>query len=203
LKEQAVTGVPLTPEKKADAIRLAKTAAKFAADDAFSLARAGHVLSYIGHQYDRGASLVEEALALNPNLASAWYSRGFTALMCGEPARAAESFENLLKLSPLDPLRPFTWNGMAFALFHLGRFEEGYIYATKALQFRTDVHTLSALVLNSLGAGRIEEVRARAEQILELQPSFTVRSALQAFPTRSEAYRAKLAKAFEDAGFPA
>jgi hypothetical protein len=33
------------------------------------VARCGHVLAYLGHEYDRGASLVEQAVALNPNLA--------------------------------------------------------------------------------------------------------------------------------------
>jgi len=40
------------------------------------LARAGHVLTYLGREYDRGTSMVEQAVALNPNLVIAWYSLG-------------------------------------------------------------------------------------------------------------------------------
>jgi tetratricopeptide (TPR) repeat protein len=202
LKGHATKGVFLSAEKRAEAVHLANAAAKLAADDAFSLARSGHVLSYIGHQYDRGASLIEDALTLNPNLASAWYSRGFVALMCGEAERATESFNRLLRLSPLDPLRVNAWNGNSFALFVLGRYEEGRTYATKALQFYTDIHTLASLVLNCVGAGRAEEAKEGAAQILELQPNFTVAGAMQAFPTRSEAYRAQMAAALKEAGIP-
>ena len=54
---------------------------------------AGHVLTYLGHEYERGAAMVEQAVALNPNLAVAWYSRGWVSLMRGEAERAVESFE--------------------------------------------------------------------------------------------------------------
>lgn len=86
LKELGEEGA-LTAEKKIDAIHLANEALGSTTDDAFAMARAGHVLGYIGHQYDRGASIIEQAIQLNPNLASAWYSRGFAALMCGEAER--------------------------------------------------------------------------------------------------------------------
>jgi tetratricopeptide (TPR) repeat protein len=64
--EQGISGAPLGAEKRAEAIRLANLATRVASDDAFTLARAGHVLTYIGREYDRGASMVEQAAALNP-----------------------------------------------------------------------------------------------------------------------------------------
>jgi tetratricopeptide (TPR) repeat protein len=102
--QQAIGGLPLTEEMTTESIRLANIASKQATEDAFALARAGHVLTYLGHEYDRGASLVEEAIALNPNLAVAWYSRGWVAVMCGEAERAIESFDRMIRLSPLDTL---------------------------------------------------------------------------------------------------
>ena len=86
--------------------------------------------------------MTAEAVALNPNLATAWHSQGWVALMCDEPERAIEAFERLLRLSPLDPLRPWVWNGTAFALFCLGRYVEGCDAANKSLQFRADAHSL-------------------------------------------------------------
>jgi adenylate cyclase len=56
LLQQSISGVPLTAETRADAIRLANLGSKLARDDAFTLARSGHVLTYLGHEYDRGAS---------------------------------------------------------------------------------------------------------------------------------------------------
>ena len=48
--------------------------------------------------------MVEQAVSLNPNLAIAWNCRGWVALMCGEFERAIESFDRMIRLSPLDPL---------------------------------------------------------------------------------------------------
>jgi adenylate cyclase len=92
MMQQGLRGVPLTAEMQTDAIRLANLGSKLAGDDAFVLAISGHVLTYLGHQYDRGAAMVEQAVALNPNLAVAWYSRGWVTLMCGEGEHAVESF---------------------------------------------------------------------------------------------------------------
>jgi tetratricopeptide (TPR) repeat protein len=82
--------------------------------------------------------MVEQAVALNPNLAIAWYSRGWVSLMCCEDERAIESFDRMIRLSPLDPLRVPAWIGCSFALFGLGRYEDGFVSAKKAIQFFSD-----------------------------------------------------------------
>ena len=61
--------------------------------------------------------MAERAVTLNPNLSAGWTSRGWISIMQSEPKRALESFENTMRLSPLDPMRPFLFSGMAFAYF--------------------------------------------------------------------------------------
>jgi adenylate cyclase len=202
LREQSERG-KLSAARHVEAVNLADEALRLNSDDAFAMARAGHVLSYIGHQYDRAASTIEEAILLNPNLSSAWFSRGFVALMCGEGERASDSFDMMLRLSPLDPLRTSAWYGKSFALFHLSRYDEGLLYARKSLQFITTVHALSAAILNCVGADRLEEAKQRVAHLLRLQSDFTIAHATQTFPTSSEAYRAKMNSAFQQAGLPA
>ena len=115
-RQQADGSLPLTAELRAEAIGLAQQGAKLANDDAFALARCGHTLTYLGHEYDRGASMVEHAVVLNPNLAMAWFSRGWVSIMCGQAKRTIESFDRMLRLSPLDPLRIGAWNGTSWGL---------------------------------------------------------------------------------------
>lgn len=201
--EQATGGLPLSDEKRSEAIRLANTAASLAPDDAFALARAGHVLSYIGRHYDRGLSMTGEAVALNPNLASAWYSQGWVALMCDEPERAIDSFDRMMRLSPLDPLRGSAWNGRSFALFSLGRYVEGCESAASAIQFFTDAHTLGAVIMNSICADRVDDAREAAARLLKLRPDFRASHSQQAFPVRSATIRDRIQKALEAAGVPA
>jgi adenylate cyclase len=202
LRRQAATGVSLPPELREEAVRLATTAEKLANGDAFVLARAGHVFAYVARQYDRGLSLTADAVALNPNMATAWYSRGWVALLSAEPALALESFDRMLRLSPLDPLRGTAWNGKAFALFCLDRFAEGQEAAARALQVFKDVHTLGALILNQVGAGRIEEARETVTDLLQLQPGFCASSSIEAFPVRSSAIRDRMVKSLQKAGVP-
>ena len=155
--EQAISGVPLTTEARAAAVRLAHRASEAGGDDAFVLARAGHVLTYLGHEYDRGASMVEQAVALNPNLAIAWLCRGWVTLMCSEAERAIDSFDRMIRLSPLDPLRISAWNGSSFALYSLGRYEDGCKSAMKSIQVVEDVHTLTAYIVNAVRAGHMTQ----------------------------------------------
>ena len=75
--------------------------AQLAPDDAFSLARSGHVLTYLGHEVDMGASMIEEAFGPNPDLASAWYSQGWVTMMWGR-GESGQSFHT----SKADPARP-------------------------------------------------------------------------------------------------
>jgi TolB-like protein/class 3 adenylate cyclase len=202
MMQQGTSGVPLSAEMRSDAIRLANLGSRWGSDDAFVLARSGHVLTYLGHEYDRGASMVEQAVALNPNLAMAWYSRGWVSLMCGDAERAVESLERMIRLSPLDPLRIGAWNGCSFAFFHLRRFEEGRAAAMKSIQFAANAHTLGALIVNLVGAGRAVEAREAVAQLVNVQPDFRASHVHEAFPIRSADERDRIASALREAGLP-
>jgi TolB-like protein/class 3 adenylate cyclase len=202
MRQQAISGVPVTAEMRADSIRLANLASRFGSDDAFTLARSGHLLAYLGREFDRGASMVEQAVALNPNLAIAWMSRGWVSLMCCDPERAVESFDRMIRLSPLDPSRIWAWTGSSFAHFHLGRYEEGRALAMKSIQFVTEVHTLAAYIMNSTRAGRTDEAQQAVAQLLKLQPDFRASYAQEAFPARSPEERDRIISTLRDAGLP-
>ena len=202
INQQATGGIPLTEEMRDEAIRLARMASKQANEDAFTLARSGHVLAYLGHEYDRGASMLEDAVGLNPNLAAAWYSRGFVAVMCLEGDRAIESFDHMIRLSPLDPLRGRAWNGISLAHFCLGRYDEGCASAMRSVQFLADAHNLGAYIGNSMAAGRAPEARDAVGQLLNLLPDFRASHVQKLFPFRSREMRDRLADALRDAGLP-
>jgi adenylate cyclase len=200
--QQSVSGLSLADDVRAKAIGLADQAAKVGPDDAFVLARSGHVLTYLGRQYDRGLAMVDQAVALNPNLSVAWYSRGWVALMCDSPEVSIDSFERMIRLSPLDDLRLTAWNGTSFALFSLERYDEGGAVAAKALQFTKTAHTWSAFIVNAVGAGRMTEAKEAIGALLAARPGFCVSHARDAFPVRSPAMREKLATALQQAGLP-
>jgi TolB-like protein/class 3 adenylate cyclase/tetratricopeptide (TPR) repeat protein len=202
MRQQNDSGVPLVDEMRTDALQLARLGVELANEDAFTLARCGHVLAYLGHEYDRGASLVEQAVALNPNLAIAWFSRGWVSLMCAEYEHSIESFDRMIRLSPLDPMRIRAWAGTSFALFHLGRYEEGSAAAKKSIQYNADAHTLSAYILNTLRAGRASEAGDAVKLLLQLQPGFRASHVQEVFPIRLPEERNRLTAVLREAGLP-
>jgi adenylate cyclase len=202
MARQAIYGKPLEADARAEAIRHARLAARLADEDPYVLATAGHVLTYLGHEYERGVAMVEQAVALNPNLAIAWYSRGFVYLMCDEAERAIESFDRMIRLSPLDPLRISAWNGSSHAFFRLSRHEEGCAAAMKSIQFDANAHSLATFAINAARAGRKEEASKAIGRLLKLQPGFCIAHVSEAFPVRWPERQAEIAAALRDAGLP-
>jgi len=87
----------------AEGSRLAWRAVELGKDDAVALARAGHALALLVGDLDSGAAFIDRALALDPNLARAWYASGWVRVYRGEPEVAIEHQARAMRLSPLDP----------------------------------------------------------------------------------------------------
>ncbi len=198
--EQVTSGLPLGQELRAEAIQLARSGTSVGDADAFALARCGHVLTYFGYEYDRGLSMVEQAVALNPNLAVGWLSLGWVALMRGEAERAIEGFERMIRLSPLDGLRVSAWLGISWAHFHQERYGEGCVSAAKVLQF--GANSLEAFIANAVCAGRLEEARQASVQLLQLQPHYQAAHGRVAIPFRSSELCERIVVALQAAGLP-
>ncbi|MHC2337216.1 adenylate/guanylate cyclase domain-containing protein [Bradyrhizobium sp. USDA 4454] len=203
LLKQTARGTPPGTEELAEALRIAELACALAGDDPYVLARAAHMFAYLGRDYDRAETMIEEAISLNSNDAAAWGYRGWISLMCVQPARAIESFERRLQLSPIDPGRASMWNGISFAHFMLGEYEQGRAAAAKALVVGEDAHTLSALIMNEVGSGRLDEARAVAGRLLKLRPDFRASYARQNFPTRTAEWGDRMVAVLCEAGIPA
>nr|WP_274613572.1 adenylate/guanylate cyclase domain-containing protein [Bradyrhizobium acaciae] len=202
MARQATSGSPLDGPERFEAVKHARLASRLGEEDAFVQSTAGHVLTYLGHDYDLGSSMVEEAIALNPNLGFAWYSRGWVSLMRGETERAIESFDHMIRLSPLDPLRVSAWIGMAHAYFWLERYAEGCRVARRSLRFNSNAHSLGAFIINAIRAGDAEEARKAIARLLRVHPGFRTSHISEAFPVRDAALRDQIGAALRDAGLP-
>src|SRR6476646_5425566 len=61
----------------AEAARLARRATELGRNDAVALCTAGFALAYVVGRVEDGDALIDQALALNGNLAWAWYFSGW------------------------------------------------------------------------------------------------------------------------------
>ena len=77
----------------AEGVALARRAAELGRDDAVALTRSGHALAHLAGDLEAGITLIDRALELNPNLASAWFLGAYLRTWKGEPDTAIAYFD--------------------------------------------------------------------------------------------------------------
>jgi TolB-like protein/class 3 adenylate cyclase/tetratricopeptide (TPR) repeat protein len=180
---EAIRGGLPPAEVIAETTRLARRAALLGNEDAVALAQAGHALAFVAGEIDEGATLLDRAIVLNPNLALAWHQGGWTKIYLGEPEQAIERFSRAMRLSPLDPLLlPWMQSGIAHAYLFAGQYDQAASWAEKAL--RGGARNPSALrgaAASFAFAGRLEEARKVVARFLEVVPEARISRAQPPF----------------------
>jgi len=159
-------------QEAAEAVRHARLAAALGTDDAIALSFGGHALGYVAGEFDDAVALTDRALALNPNLAIAWFTSGIMRVFRGgEQDSAIERLVRAMRLSPLDPFMSQMQTGIGFAHFLAGRHEEASAWAEKAFrENRQNLGALRIMAASNVLAGRLEESRNAIARVLELDP---------------------------------
>ena len=81
-------------------VEFARRALEVASDDPLTLVNAAFALAYFGEDIGAMMTLVERALALNPNFSRGWHLSGVLRLWAGQPEMAIEHLKTALRLSP-------------------------------------------------------------------------------------------------------
>jgi adenylate cyclase len=148
-----------------EALRLARCAVKVGKDDAAALSMAGFAIARLGAELDTGASLIDRALDLNPNLAEGWRSIGWVKVWLGQADDAIDSFAKAMRLSPIDPRMFDIEAGMASGHFIAGHYEEACSWSDKAVGNQSNYGPgLRVATASQALAGRQE----RAQKLLAL-----------------------------------
>jgi Tfp pilus assembly protein PilF len=71
-------------------------------DDAVALARSALAIGYVFSEFERAASLMHRAQALNPNLVMAWHLSSWIRSFLGQHDLAVEHVERAIRLKPVD-----------------------------------------------------------------------------------------------------
>jgi adenylate cyclase len=108
-----------------------------------------------------------------------------------------------MRLSPLDQDREYFLCGLASTHNSKGEFEQALPYAQRAVQEMTTFTTSNMTLIRSLvGLNRLDEARAAAQKLLEIQPTFTVSHYRVVTPLKSLAEIERNIDAFRRAGLP-
>jgi TolB-like protein len=191
------------PQEVAEGARLARRAVELGRDDAVALTRGGHALGHLAGDLDGGIALIDRALVLNPNLASAWFLGGYLRVWHGEPDAAIEHLARAMRLSPLDPEVYRMQAGMAAAHLFAGRFEAASSWAEKAFRdLPTFLMVVAIIAASHALAGRTDEARRAMDHLRQLDSTLRISSLEDWLPIRRPEDLATFADGLRRAGLP-
>jgi adenylate cyclase len=190
-----------TQEDTLEALRKAQMAAAMAADDSFTLAVLGAALT-ITRSFQRAASLLDRALALDPNSAWAWNRRGWLHNYQDKPEAAIPHFERSLRLSPFDPMAFNCDMGIGCAHFIAERYDQSIFWQEKALM----AHPSSSWIHRNLApayalSGQNAKAQDSVRELLKGYPSITITDITNAL-VFSPGVLARIAEGLRMAGLP-
>jgi adenylate cyclase len=171
--------------------------------DAFVLAVAAHVESFLCKRPEAALELFERALLINESSAFAWGMSAATYAYLGSPDQALERLRNAWRLSPFDPLNFVYCTVAGIADFIAGRLDQAVTWLRKARRenprFRATHRTLTSALAH---LGRLDEAGAAAKDLLELEPDFRVSAFASWYPLRRPADLERLVEGLRVAGLP-
>jgi tetratricopeptide (TPR) repeat protein len=187
----------------AEGERLARRAVALGKDDAVALCRGGHALAFLVGDLDSGIGFIDQALVLNPNLATAWYLSGWTRNYRGEPEIAIENLAHAMRLSPLDPALYNMLVGTAFAHLLAHRFDAASSWVGKAYRDLPDfVPTAGITAASHALAGRMRQAKEAMERLRRIDPLLRISNLGNWYPLRRPEDLATLAEGLRKAGLP-
>jgi TolB-like protein len=173
--------VPPADASLGEGVRLGHLAVDIGRDDSEALWMAGHALSQLAGESERGIALIDRSLVLNPNSANAWVSSCGVRSYVGDARTAIEHFARAERLNPLDASHHVRWNVLGLAYLSAGDFEEVDRAADKALNAAPTYVPALRLKMVACGLlGRVEEGRACVGRLLAVHPGESI-AWLQAF----------------------
>jgi adenylate cyclase len=188
---------------KAETTRLAARVRDIGRADALALSFSGFALAKVVGDLDAGAALIDQALALTPNLAAAHAHSGYVRVWLGEPDKAMDHLQRAMRLSPVDPLMFLMQSAMAMAHFIAGRDEEAFAWAEKSSQRNPFLLAASWIAASSAAnLGRSADVEKYLARMRQIDPDVSI-SALQTRTNlRRPQDRARLMDSLRKIGLP-
>jgi adenylate cyclase len=149
--------------------------------------------------YDKAIAEGEKAVALDPGGADAHAWLGMSLNYADRPKEAIPLFEKAIRLNPFGPTGYFLNFGTSYRL--TGQYQEAITQYKKALCIAPNniMAHLSLAGTYSL-LGRDEEARAEAEEVLRLNPKFSLESYAKTLPFKNQAQTDRLVEALRKAG---
>jgi TolB-like protein len=189
-------------QESAEATRLARKAVHLGGDDPVALCMGGYALAFVAHEFNDAAAFMDRGLALNPNLAQAWYLSGWLRVWRGEPDLALDHVAHAMRLNPRDASM-FVQAAMAYAHFLASRYDMASSCAEQAMRDNPTFLLAICIFAASNGlAGRLEPAQIGTARALKCNPDLRISNLRDLAPFRRAEDLATFAKGLCKAGLP-
>jgi tetratricopeptide (TPR) repeat protein len=159
----------------AAALEYARRALDMEGSDSFERMVNGLVHTNLLHRHDVARQSYDLALEKNPNEGLAWLHRGALSAFQSRGREAVEETSRAVELSPLDPWRYYYDSLAATAALAAKDYARAIGLARRSRQAnRTHASTLRVMAIAAAELGLMDDARAAATELLELDPSLTV-----------------------------
>jgi len=131
------------------------------------------MLYMLKREHDKAIATLERAIAINPNGADAYALIGFLFTDTGKPEKGIKLIQKAMRLNPIPPARYLHYFADAYET--LGRYEDA-IEVYKRVLKRSPNYLFAHINLTAafIAAGREQEARHQAEELLRLDPTFSL-----------------------------
>ena len=159
-------------ESLAKAIELTQKA--IALDDTYAEGYSSLGFLYsMNRQHDKAVAAAEHGVALNPNSADAHMLLGHTLRFAGRYEESIPEYKTAIRLNPIPPNNYLFGLGISYAM--TGQYEEAITWGKKAVRQRPNSFLAHIMLTEILSlAGRDDEARAQAAEVLRINPKFSL-----------------------------
>ena len=184
--------------------KTAKIALRLDPNNARTLSLFGHSRTIMERDYASSETLLTQAFALAPNDVETLSWTVPTLSYTGQTEEAIRRAQRALSLSPLDPFRFRHEHFLSLAYFAADDFHGAALYGVRSDE-RNPHYTanLRVTVAALASAARMEEAKALAFRLLQLQPSLRARESAGRMPFLNEKKRRHYEHGLISAGIPA
>jgi adenylate cyclase len=179
-------GLSKSPKESLEkSVELTQKAISLDPKDSRHYAQLGYLYA-MKREYDKAIAEGEKAVALDPGGADAHAWLGMILNFADKPKEAIPLFEKAIRLNPIGPTWYFQNFGHSYRM--MGQYQEAITQYKKALRIAPN-NIMAHLGLASTYSllGRDEEAHAEAEEVLRLNPKFSLESFAKTLPYKNQA----------------
>jgi TolB-like protein/Tfp pilus assembly protein PilF len=151
--------------------------------------------------YDLALAESEKATILGPNNSNVIANAATVAYFCDKPGRSLELLRRAMRLCPVYPAWYLGELGEIY--WYLEQLDEAINCFRKSIEIDPDyIHARLTLAISYAEEGRLDDARAAAQEVLRIEPSFTISDYAKRQPYRNEKMLTRMIDGLHSTGLP-